>query len=185
MPGAVANATLKEFKESMVLRKGELYSMHIEHHKTAVEGVTKVIMDSVDHGRVLHYVHTVRQVQLGGSESDLLFLLSGGRHLGNLSSKAKSVGARYGLALPSATRVRKIGATSVALNLGQSSQASLVTREMSHSSTEGLYYQAIVGDNHTAEAFSTMAELRKTPDRQTPVQSNRQGAPGLERQTIP
>ena len=185
-PGAVTNATLKEFEESMVLRKGELYSMHVEHHKTAVEGVAKVIMDSVDHGRVLHYVHTVRQVQLGGSESDLLFVRSGGMPLGNLSLKAKSVGARYGLALPSATRVRKIGATSVALNLGQSSQASLVTRQMSHSmSTEGLYYQAIVGDTHATEAFSTMAELRKTPDRQAPVQSNRQEAPGLERQTTP
>ena len=165
-PGAVKNATVKEFEESRVMRGGCLYAMHVENHKTAVEGVAKVMMDSVDHGRVLQYMDTVRGVQLGKNECDLLFVLCGGKCLGNLSSKLKCVGARYGLNLPSATRVRKIGATSVALHLGQSPQASLVTRQMSHSiSTEGLYYQAIVGDDHAAAAFSTMAELRKTPEK--------------------
>ena len=86
---------------------------------------------------------------------------TGGRLLGNLSSKVKSIGNRYGLCLPSATRVRKIGATSVALTLGQSPTANLVTRQMSHTiNTEALHYQAIVGNEHAASAFATMTQLR-------------------------
>ena len=68
------------------------------------------------------------------------------RTITNLLSRIQSVGTKYGLNLPSASRVRKIGATSVALNLGDSAQAHLVTRQMSHSvSTDAQYYQAIVG----------------------------------------
>ena len=37
------------------------------------------------------------------NECDLLFVRCGGKCLGNLSSKLKCVGARYGLNLPSAT----------------------------------------------------------------------------------
>ena len=101
--------------------------MSVEHHKTALEGVAKVVMEAVDHGRVVHYVDnsedyvdTIRNVQVCKTDTNNLFVLTGGCLLGNLSSKIKSIGNRYGLCLPSATRVHKIGATSVALTLGQS-----------------------------------------------------------------
>ena len=77
-------------------------------------------------------------------ESPLLFLLSGGRPINKLSSRLKAVDHRYGLDLPNASRVRKIGATSVAVNLDEK-EACLVTRQMSHSvATNAAYYQAIV-----------------------------------------
>jgi hypothetical protein len=168
-PGAVNNATLREFQDCKAVNGGSLYIMAVENHKTAVEGVAKVVMDPVDHGRVIHYIETVRRVQVGESGSCKLFVLSGGRSVENLSSKLKTIGVRYGLCLPSATRVRKIGATAVALNLGQSPKANLVTRQMSHSlNTEAMYYQAIVGYRHAASAFSTMSELRKERQK-TPV----------------
>ena len=92
----------------------------------------------------------------------MLFVLCGGR------PSHQIVGGRYGLQLPSATRVRKIGATTVAVKYGQSPKASLVTRQMSHSlNTEATYYQAIVGDQHAATAYTTMAELQQgTPTKQ-------------------
>ena len=91
-------------------------------------------------------------------ESALLFVLSGGRPVNKLS---KAVGHRYGLNLPSCSRVRKIGATSVALNLDEK-KARLVTRQMSHSvATNAAYSQAIVGEQHAANAYETMADLRE------------------------
>ena len=81
------NATVKEFEESRVMRGRCLYAMHVENHMTAVEGVAKVMMDSVDHGKVLQYMETVRGVQLGKNKCDLLFVLCGGKCLGSFSSK--------------------------------------------------------------------------------------------------
>ena len=151
------------------MKGGTLYIMSVEHHKTATQGVAKVVLDAVDHGRVLHYIHTIRMVQVGKTDSKKLFVLTSGRQLGNLSSKLKSIGGKYGLSLPSATRVRKIGATTVALTLGQLPNANLVTRQMSHTiNTEALHYQAIVGDQHAASAFKTMSHLR-TGRESTPV----------------
>ena len=168
-PGALVNATVKEFEDCKVMEKGGIYIMSVENHKTAVEGVAKVVLDGVDHGRVIQYLETVRRRQVGDKEVENLFVLSGGRPIVNLSSKIKAIGLRYGLSLPSATRVRKIGATSVALNLGKSASANLVTRQMSHSvNTEAIYYQAIVGDKHAASAYSTMSNLR-TGQQTTPV----------------
>ena len=43
------------------MTKDSLYIMHVEDHNTATEGVAKVVMDGVDHGRVVHYA------QLGDS----------------------------------------------------------------------------------------------------------------------
>ena len=66
--------------------------------------------------------------------------------------------------------MRKIGATCVAENLGDSSQAHLVTRHMAHSAnTEAMYYQAIVGDRHAVSAYNTMTALR---DKQQAVQDD-------------
>ena len=47
----------------------------------------------------------------------------------------------------------------MALRLGDSAQAHLVTRQMSHSDSQ--YYQAIVGDRHAASAYDSMKKLRK------------------------
>ena len=66
--------------------------MSVEHHKTALEGVAKVVMEAVDHGQVVHYVDTIRKVQVSKRDSNNLFVLTGGHPLGNLSSKIKSIG---------------------------------------------------------------------------------------------
>ena len=169
-PGAIVNATLEEFENATCMTDKSLYIMHVEEHKTAMEGVAKVVMDTVDHERVFHYVATVRKAQIGEGSTDpkTLFVLCGGRGIKSLSSRLKVVGSTYGLQLPNATRVRKIGATTVAMKCGQTPEASLVTRQMSHSlNTEATYYQAIVGDSHAARAYSTMKQLQQeTPSKQ-------------------
>ena len=116
-----------------------------------------MVMDKIDQARTALYIRNLQNT----SDSPLLFLLSGGRPISKLSSRLKSVGLRYNLDLPNASRVRKIGATSVALNLDDK-EARLVTRQMSHSvATNAAYYQAIVGEQHAADAYRSMAELRE------------------------
>ena len=75
----------------------------------------------------------------------------------------KKLGSRYSLVLPTATRVRKIGATNVALNVGAGEESSMVHRQMSHTQTTSqLHYEAIVGDKHAACAFRTRETLRNS-----------------------
>ena len=119
-----------------------------------------MVMKKSDHARIFLYVDTVRKLR-DVSQSQYLLLLSGGREINKLSSRLKTVGRRYGQNLPNTSRVRKIGATCVELNLDER-DARLVTRQMSHSaSTSAAYYQAIVGDKHAAGAFSWMYSLRE------------------------
>ena len=109
--GAVVNATLNEFKGAKVTREGKvtLFIRSVLNHKTAMEGVTKVILEPLDQARVVQYVETVRQAQDITGKSPTLFLLTGGRTITNQSSKIKKLVDRYGLSLPSVSRVRKIG----------------------------------------------------------------------------
>ena len=140
-PGAIANATLQEFEQCKVMQVGNrrepLFVMKVHKHKTATEDPARVVMDKIDQARTALYIETVHNLQ-NTSDSPLLFVLSGGRPISKLSSRLKSVGRRYNLDLPNASRVRKIGATSVALNLDDK-EARLVTCQMSHSVA---YYQA-------------------------------------------
>lgn len=164
-PGAVCNATLREYETAKVMNQEvgkPLVVMSVERHKTSMEGFAKLVLEPLDHARLGQYIHLVRPLQDTQGKSNHLFLLSGSRPITKLSTKLKSLGVKYGLSLPTASRVRKIGATAVALNLGDSTKAHLVTRNMSHSvNTSAQYYQAIVGDSHAATAFETMSQLRE------------------------
>ena len=161
-PGAIANATLEEFSACKLMQQKDgkapsVYVMCVKEHKTAQDGYARVLLEGIDYSRILLYKNTVRKCLDPDGTSTNLFVLSGSRPLTKLSSRIQSLGKIYALTLPTATRVRKIGATSVALKLGDTATAHLVTRQLSHSAaTESQYYQAIVGDRHAVEAFESM-----------------------------
>ena len=168
-PGAIVNATLTEFDNANVVRTGDetVFVMKVVDHKTGSKGTANLVVEKTDLARITLYIDTVRKVQNTGNSS-LLFLLTGGRRVGNLSSRLKALGRLYGLTLPSASRVRKIGATSVALHLDEK-DSRLVTRQMSHSvATNVAYYQAIVGEQHAAAAYKTMSSLRQPQPEESP-----------------
>ena len=76
------------------------------------------------------------------------------------NGKVDQESLKYALVLPTATRVRKIGSTTVARNVGASAEASMITHQLSHTAkTDELQYQAIVGDTHSAQAFQSMEAL--------------------------
>lgn len=66
--------------------------MSVVNHKTATEGVAKVMMKDLDQARVAQYVDTVRQVQDITRKCPNLFVLTGSRPIVNLSPKLKQVG---------------------------------------------------------------------------------------------
>ena len=56
----------------------------------------------------------------------------------------KRLESRYTLVLPTAIRVRKIGSTTVALNVGEGAEASMITCQLSHTAkTDKLHLSAI------------------------------------------
>lgn len=78
----------------------------------------------------------------------------------------KRLGPLFGVMLPNASRVWKIGATEAAMHLGDSTETQLVTRHLGHSAAtehqlRSRYYQAIVGDSHTVRALQSMENLRR------------------------
>lgn len=77
----------------------------------------------IHYDRIVQYKSTVRKFLDVDNTALPLFILSGAQPLTNLSSWIQALGRSYGLVLPTATRVRKIGATSVALNLGDTAKA--------------------------------------------------------------
>jgi hypothetical protein len=82
-----------------------LYVTNVEEHKTGMERFMKLVLEPVDHARTSQY--------LGDSLSPSrpmrrVSQLTDARVIHNLSSRLKVVGAKRGLSLASACRVRNI-----------------------------------------------------------------------------
>ena len=177
-PGAICNVTLDEFKAAkMVVKDGKVvFIISVAEHKTGREGHAKLLLNTDDYNRLQQYVKSVRPLQDPNLSSKYMIVLSGHRQLDRMSARIKRLGSRYSLSLPTATRVRKIGSTTVALNVG-GADASVITRQLSHTAkTDELHYQAIVGDEHSAQAFHSMESLRmgaspKSPGKRVPYTS--------------
>ena len=165
-PGALENVTIQEFRMAKLVPKkekdvyGPTYIVSVRDHKTALQGYAKLVLSVTDHAWILHYINTVRKLQDVDGLSPLLFLLCGSQRLNNLSQRVKRLGPLFGAVFPNASRVRKIGATEAAMNLGDSTEAQLVTRHLGHSAaTESRYYQAIVGDSRDEPALLVESEV--------------------------
>ena len=160
------NATLTELQRAKkIVREGEepCFVISVEEHKTGVEGQAKLFLSPLDYARQQEYLLNLRPLRDPHGESPFLIIFSGGRQLVRMSQIQATLGQRYNIVLPTATKVRKIGATLVALHVGVGGTATLVKRQLSHTAvTDEKYYQAIVGDTHSAQAFNTMEALRKS-----------------------
>ena len=165
-PGAVCNATLHEFRgASLVLGEGaggkDVYVLSVREHKTGVKGAARLMLDASDWPQLKGYVEHVRPLLDPEGKSPHLLLLPGCKQLDNVHHRVKRLGARYGFSAPTATKVRKIGATNVALRCGET-EAKLITRQMSHTGhTQAKHYEGIVGTTHAASAFRSMEALRR------------------------
>ena len=112
----------------------------VHDHKTGREGTAKLVLDGVDFNRLRQYIVCVRPLQDSENSSKFVIVLSGGKQLNKVATRIRRLGNHYGLTLPTPTRVRKIGATTVSLNVGTAPEAALITRQLSHAArTEQQY----------------------------------------------
>ena len=177
-PGAVANATIAEYKKrTEVRREGETVTIiKVAEHKTGLFGSAKLVIPPDDLSKLHTYVTTIRPCLDPQKTCPFLLCLAGGEQLTNFNSRFKTLAKTYGLKPLTATEVRKRASTEAAKNLG-TPEAALVTRQLSHSAqTDARFYQALSGPSHAAEAFislNRMRQERKHPDppTSTPVSS--------------
>ena len=176
-PGAVQNCTLDEYnkKETVQIDDNLVTVIRVMQHKTGQSGSAKLLLSQGDLSRLKSYVEVLRPHCDPNDQCQNLLVLPYGKKIGKLNNLLKSLGDKYGIKLPSATRVRKIGATSTVKNVSGPS-TSLVQRQLSHSSeTDNRFYQAITGKDDAAKAFRIMETLRlntstspKTTDTMSP-----------------
>lgn len=158
-PGAVINATLPEYHASKVVQG--ITVIRVKEHKTGVTGSAKLMLTGTDSSRLKAYVCLIRPQCDPNGLSEKLLVFPGAKCIKNLNYKLQTLGRKYGLNVPTATKMRKIGATSVALNV-TGPKSTLVTRQLSHSiETDARFYQALESDQHAVAAFTTMETLRR------------------------
>lgn len=164
-PGTVCNATLDELKAAkLVCQDGKtVVIISVAEHKTGREGHAKLLLDLDNYEHLQKYLKYVRPLQDPRHTMPYMIIMTGPKKLDRMARLIKhKLGNRYGLVLPTATRVRKIGSTTVALNVGGGADATMIHRLLSHTpKTDELHYQAIVGDSHSARAFTSMEALRQ------------------------
>ena len=163
-PGAVENCTIEEFQASKTeeVDGSVKVVISVKHHKTGTMGPANLVFSADHMEKLLTYVEYIRPQVDPESKSPYLFVRAVGEQLTQLSNRIKAVGKKFGIKVPTATRVRKIASTVTALHCRSSSDTKRVTKQMCHSaSTHEKYYEAVGGSSQAAQAHEIMESLRK------------------------
>lgn len=158
--------TLHEFQHHRLVPKGEeeVVMISVKERKTGMSGSAKVVHNSADFSKVQGYATQLRPLLCAsapGEEPDKLLLLPGGDPIHHMANLLKGLETKYQVKVPTATLVRKAGATATARKVGGETGV-LIRQQLSHSwETDLRFYQALRGDRDAATALSTMEELRE------------------------
>lgn len=129
-----------------------------------MSGSAKVVLNSADFSKVQAYATQIRPLLCAsapGEEPEKLLLLPGGDPIRHMTNHLKSLETKFRVKVPTATLVRKAGATATARKVGGEAGV-LIRQQLSHSSETDLrFYQALCGDSDAATAFTTMEQLRE------------------------
>ena len=148
-PGAVANCTQSEFRQGSFV--DGVYVVSVAEHKTGILGSARLVFDQDQYDRVNHYLEHVRPLMVQKGDIPELFVMPGSQAIQKISNVTRILEAKLGVAIPTATMVRKMGTTAVARNCPEVTR-NLVARQMNHdASTSSHYYQATKSDRDAAE----------------------------------
>ena len=160
-PGAISNATLKEYENSSVTTVGrESYTtFYVEKHKTGT-GRAKITAGKHLATQLDKYVKFIRPLAQVG-DSNILFPNTEGRPIDHLSRCVNTVTKSLGIKLPStATETRHSAAT--AIQGGTEQQRNVVATTMSHSRmTQEVYYSLKKGQKEAVEGYRLMEGMRR------------------------
>ena len=164
-PGAVTGATVDEFYEAVKetdASQKTCYVMLVARHKTARQGPASVTLTKQDHYFVQAYVRYVR-LHCNPTD-DSLFVGVEGKPITQLNRSIQWLGGKYGVATPTCTQLRKVGATEAALRCSETSRH-LITSHMSHSeAVHSKYYVKIRGSKLAAKAHAERVKLAAAAD---------------------
>ncbi len=160
--GAVVHMTAEEFHEARrePVEGEELLVVMVKAHKTGIKGSAKLTLASGDAKCLVRYYRHIRPKLDPACWNDCFLLLPGGKPVEQVYQVMRKLEV-FGTPVPSATRVRKIGATVSAQTLTSARDVSLIGTHMSHTlETQQEYYRANRGAVHAAESFTFMEGLR-------------------------
>lgn len=161
-PGAVKNLTLSQYNSGTMV--DDVHVVTITEHKTGVGGVARLFFNNELKPKLDKYIQFVRPLLLGDDDTiDKLFILPSGRSVYKIAALIRTMSAQLSLIIPTATDVRKMGATEAAKTRSEA-EVRLIAQQMSHDvRTSAKYYQHIRGPSIAKKAFDTM-ELIVNPD---------------------
>ena len=108
-PGAVANATLAEYKNrTEIWREREMVTIiKVAEHKTGLFGSTKLAIPPKDMSKLHTYITTILPNLNPQKTCPFLLWLAGGEQLSNFNTRFKTLAKTYGLKPLTATEVLK------------------------------------------------------------------------------
>lgn len=110
-PGAVINLKLHQFQNAVKI--DEVYVASVLEHKTGIGGAARLMFDERLHNRMMQYLKYVRPC-IDDKECDNIFLMPDGAKVKSVNNLIRFMQNELHIDIPTATKVRKIGATAVA-----------------------------------------------------------------------
>ena len=129
-PGAVTNCTIQEYRRGRWIK--DTFVISVSDHKTGTVGTAKLLVEKHNFSKLQLYFDKIRPT-IKSTENNLL-LRSNGNAIKSIQHYLRPLGAKYNINIPTATQIRKAGATAVVLECS-SKEGTLVSRQLSHSLT--------------------------------------------------
>ena len=141
-----------------------IYVVSVVEHKTTQRGPAKLMFNPEMHSRALKYRELIRPLlTVTRGDVPFFFVLPNSQPIDKITNVARILQRRLGIDIPTATMVRKMGATAVARNCSEKEQH-LVARQMNHDmQTCRDHYQAVVSDKDAVSMYTTIRHLREIP----------------------
>jgi len=161
-PGAVINMTTREYRQARpITEEGkEVLVIAVLEHKTEVQGPANVTCAGEDIKMLRSYHNLIRPFCDPDNQCHYFLTVPGGGQVKKPNYYIQKLQKEYGVQVPTATRVRKIGCTTGVTQCSDPENA-LLAAHMGHSQpTQRKYYEAIMGKKHAASAHLLREKLR-------------------------
>lgn len=168
-PGAVRNVTLSQFHAGTVESDDGVYIVSVTEHKTGIGGTAKLMFNTVLKGKVMDYINYIRCASLeqDNEDNDYLFLSADGKQYAKISNTTRYLSNYLKINLPSATSLRKGGATAAAEQCSDK-DVRLVTRQLAHDPrVHSRFYECIRGKEDAKKAYKIMKSVMTNEDETT------------------
>lgn len=123
----------------------------VKWHKTSTKGPANLMIAESQLEELMSYVNTVRPLLDPDNACPFVFVRDGPKQVTQISNRIKSLGSKFGVQAPTATRARKIGSTITAVECGTSVEARLIANQKSHSAeVHAKHYQHVGSTSHAS-----------------------------------